>query len=175
MFTNLLNTADDPILTIVRIVLGTVMFVHGAQKMLGWFGGFGFRGTMGFFREEMKIPSPLAFLAIAAEFFGSLCLLLGFLTRIAALGIAIVMLVAIFAVHMRFGFFANWFGNQKGEGFEYHLLAITLAIVLIAKGAGAFSLDRKLSENTISAAANQSIVLLLPLVGYLWNETHHQD
>ena len=168
MFTNLLNTADDPILTIVRIVLGVVMFTHGAQKMLGWFGGFGFRGTMGFFKEEMKIPSPLAFLAIAAEFFGSLCLILGFLTRIAALGIAIVMFVAIFAVHLRFGFFANWFGNQKGEGFEYHLLAITLAIVLIAKGAGAFSLDRKLSENAVSAVFSES-------VNQFWNEAHHQN
>ena len=141
------------------------MFAHGAQKMLGWFGGFGFRGTMGFFKEEMKIPSPLAFLAIAAEFFGSLCLLFGFLTRIAALGIAIVMFVAIFAVHLRFGFFANWFGNQKGEGFEFHLLAIALAIVLIAKGAGAFSLDHLKSspENTISAstAVSESVNQLL--------------
>jgi putative oxidoreductase len=109
MLERLLNTPEDPVLTIVRVVLGVVMFAHGAQKMLGWFGGYGFHGTMGFFHEQLRIPSALAFLAIIAEFFGSIGLILGLFTRVAALGIAIVMLAAIFTVHLRVGFFSNWF------------------------------------------------------------------
>ena len=164
MLERLLNTPEDPVLTIVRVVLGGVMFAHGAQKMLGWFGGYGFRGTMGFFREQLKIPSVFAFLAIMAEFFGSIGLILGLFTRIAALGIAIVMLAAIFMVHLRVGFFSNWFGNQKGEGFEYHLLAIALCIVLLARGAGAFSLDHMLYQRVSSPEARQSIGVQSPLV-----------
>jgi putative oxidoreductase len=164
MLERLLNTPEDPVLTIVRVVLGVVMFAHGAQKMLGWFGGYGFRGTMGFFREQLKIPSVFAFFAIMAEFFGSIGLILGLFTRIAALGIAIVMLAAIFMVHLRVGFFSNWFGNQKGEGFEYHLLAIALCIVLLARGAGAFSLDHMLYQRVSSPEARQSIGVQSPLV-----------
>jgi putative oxidoreductase len=164
MLERLLNTPEDPVLTIVRVVLGVVMFAHGAQKMLGWFGGYGFRGTMGFFREQLKIPSVFAFLAIMAEFFGSIGLILGLFTRIAALGIAIVMLAAIFMLHLRVGFFSNWFGNQKGEGFEYHLLAIALCIVLLARGAGAFSLDHMLYQRVSSPEARQSIGVQSPLV-----------
>ena len=140
------------------------MFAHGAQKMLGWFGGYGFQGTIGFFHEQLKIPSVFAFLAIMAEFLGSICQLLGLFTRVAALGIAIVMLAAIFMVHLRVGFFSNWFGNQKGEGFEYHLLAIALCVVLLARGAGAFSLDRMLYQRVSSREARQSIGVQSPLV-----------
>jgi putative oxidoreductase len=150
MLANLFSTADDPVLTVVRIVFGIVIFAHGAQKMLGWFGGYGFKGTMEFFTKQMKIPAVFAFLAIAAEFFGGLGLILGLLTRIAALGVGVNMLVAIFAVHRQFGFFANWFGTQKGEGFEYHLLALLLVILLIAKGAGAFSLDLTLYHSFVA-------------------------
>ena len=83
-----LYATDDSLATaILRLTLGAVFFAHGAQKMLGWFGGFGFRGTMGFFTDLMHVPAPLAFLAIAAEFFGGIGLIFGFLTRIAALGI----------------------------------------------------------------------------------------
>jgi putative oxidoreductase len=144
----LLATTDDVALTVMRLVLGIVFFAHGAQKMLGWFGGNGFSGTMGFFTSQMHIPAPFAFLAIAAEFFGSIGLLLGLLTRIAALGIGTNMLVAILMVHRHFGFFMNWFGNQKGEGIEYHLLAIALAITLVIRGGGAFSADRAMSDKT---------------------------
>ena len=112
----LLTTTNDPVLTLMRLVLGVVFFAHGAQKMLGWLGGYGFSGTMGFFTSQMHIPAPLAFLAIAAEFFGSLGLLLGLLTRVAAFGIAVNMLVAVLMVHIHVGFFANWAGDQKGEG-----------------------------------------------------------
>src|SRR5580700_8734384 len=141
-----LTTTDDAFATtIIRVVLGIVFFAHGAQKMLGWFGGYGFTGTMGFFTGTMHIPAFFAFLAIAAEFFGSLGLLLGLFTRVAAFGIAMNMLVAIVMVHSQFGFFANWSGTQKGEGFEYHLLVLAMCALLMIKGAGAVSVDRKLA------------------------------
>jgi putative oxidoreductase len=141
----LLATPNDLTLTVIRLVLGVTFFAHGAQKMLGWFGGYGFHGTMGFFTQQMGIPAPLAFLAICAEFFGGLGLIVGLLGRIAAVGIMVNMLVAIFTVHHVNGFFMNWSGQQKGEGFEYHLLAITLGIVVLVKGSGALSIDRALS------------------------------
>jgi putative oxidoreductase len=141
----LLSTPNDYALTIARLALGVVFFAHGAQKMLGWFGGYGFQGTMGFFTQRLGIPAPLAFLAICAEFFGGLGLIVGLLSRIAALGIMVNMLVAVAKVHAANGFFMNWTGQQKGEGFEYHLLAIALLLVILIKGAGAFSLDRALS------------------------------
>jgi len=142
----LLSTTEDLTLTITRLVLGVVFFAHGAQKMLGWFGGYGFHGTMGFFTQKMGIPAPLAFLAICAEFFGGLGLIVGLLSRVAALGIVVNMLVAIATVHAANGFFMNWYGSQKGEGFEFHLLAIGLGVVVLLKGAGALSLDRWLSR-----------------------------
>ena len=145
MLQKLLNTSNNVALGMVRLVLGGVMFAHGAQKMLGWFGGYGFTGTMGFFENQMHIPAAFAFLAIAAEFFGGLGLILGLLTRVAAFGIAVNMLVAVVMVHGQFGFFANWSGTQKGEGYEYHLLALAMCAFLMIKGGGAFSVDRKLS------------------------------
>src|SRR5271163_413327 len=126
MIRKLYSTDDSTTRAILRLVLGVVFFAHGAQKMLGWFGGNGFSGTMGFFTGAMHIPAPLAFLAIAAEFFGGIGLILGFLTRVAAFGITMNMLVAIATVHSKFGFFMNWSGTQKGEGFEYHLLVIAM-------------------------------------------------
>src|SRR2546430_8512691 len=150
MFRKLITTDDNPATLILRLVLGVVFFAHGAQKLLGWFGGPGFSGTMGFFTGTMHIPAPLAFLAIAAEFFGGLGLIVGFLTRIAALGIAVTMLVAIAVVHSPFGFFMNWTGAQKGEGIEYHLLVLAMVVFLMIRGAGAFSIDRAL---TVAAAS----------------------
>jgi putative oxidoreductase len=125
---------------LLRLTLAVVMFPHGAQKTLGWFGGHGLRGTLAFFGKQ-GIPMPLALLAVAAEFLGSLGLAVGLLTRVAAFGIACVMLVAIASVHAKVGFFMNWNGTQKGEGFEYHLLALGIAIALIIGGAGRWSLD----------------------------------
>src|SRR5665213_3061469 len=115
MFTKLVSTENDPAQAMLRVVLGLIFFAHGAQKMLGWFGGYGFTPTMGFF-EQMGIPAALAFLAIAAEFFGGLGLLFGFLGRIAAFGVMVNMVVAILMVHRHFGLFMNWAGTQKGEG-----------------------------------------------------------
>ena len=124
----------------LRLTLAVVIFAHGAQMTLGWFGGYGLRGTLDFLRTS-GVPSPVAVLTIMAEFLGPLGLAVGLLTRVAALGIAVVMLGAILTVHRQHGFFMNWYGNQQGEGFEYHVLAIGLAVALVLNGAGAWSLD----------------------------------
>jgi len=138
--------------TLARITLGLVMFPHGAQKVLGWFGGYGFHGSMNFFTEQMHIPAVFAVLAIAAEFLGSLGLITGFLSRIAALGIAMNMIVAVKMVHAANGFFINWFGNQKGEGYEYHILAVGLALIVIIYGAGKASVDAAIAGRTVKQA-----------------------
>jgi putative oxidoreductase len=140
-----LGTSNDVALTSLRLVLGVVFFAHGAQKMLGWFGGYGFHGTMGFF-AHLGIPAPVAFLIICTEFFGGLGLIVGLLTRIAALGIGGLMIGAIFMVHLPNGFFMNWAGTQKGEGIEYHLLVLAMAATLLLRGAGAFSADRAIAK-----------------------------
>ena len=133
------NSSFGPL--VARLVLGLAMFPHGAQKVLGWFGGYGFTATMQFFTGTMHIPALFALLAIAAEFAGALGLIVGLLSRVAAFGVASVMVVAIFTAHASNGFFMNWAGSQKGEGFEYHLLAIGLALVVMIQGAGKASLD----------------------------------
>jgi putative oxidoreductase len=140
----LLATGNSSLLTILRIALGVVMLPHGLQKTLGWFGGYGFTGTMGGF-TSMGVPAFLAFLVIAAESAGAVALITGLTTRIAAFGIGATMLVAT-QMHKANGFFMNWSGQQKGEGFEYHILAIAIAVVLMIGGAGRFSLDRLLSN-----------------------------
>ena len=146
MFQKIIRTTDDKILTVLRLALAIVMFPHGAQKVLGWFGGFGFSGTMGFFTQQMHIPAAFAILAIAAEFLGSIGLFFGFLGRIAAFGIAVNFLVAVYLVHWPNGFFMNWSGQQKGEGIEFFILAIGIAIAIMIGGSGAFSIDLGLSR-----------------------------
>lgn len=126
---------------ILRVTLGLVMLPHGAQKLLGWFGGFGFTGTMGFFTEQMHLPAAIAFLVIIGESFGSLGLIMGFLTRFTAASYVLIMLGAITMVHWPNGFFMNWFGKQAGEGFEYHLLVIGMSLALLIAGAGKWSVD----------------------------------
>jgi putative oxidoreductase len=153
MIRQLFATDDSIATSILRLMLGLVFFAHGAQKMLGWFGGFGFTGTMHFFTGMMHIPAPLAFLAISAEFFGGIGLIFGFLTRIAAFGIGVNMLVAITTVHHAFGFFMNWTGTQKGEGFEFHLLVLAIVAFLVIRGAGAFSVDRVVSTSVLREAS----------------------
>ncbi len=145
MLKRLMGTGNDVALTILRVVLGVVFFAHGAQKMVGWFGGFGFHATIGAF-THMGMPAPMALLIMCTEFFGGLGLIFGFLTRIASLGVAGLMIGAIFMVHLPNGFFMNWMGTQKGEGIEFHLLALAMAAALLLRGAGAFSLDRALSK-----------------------------
>ena len=147
MFQKLLNTQNDLSLTFARLLLGVVFFAHGAQKLLGWFGGFGFSGTVGAF-TKMGMPVALVFFVIFVEFFGGLSMLFGLLSRLAGLGITALMIGAIFTIHIHNGFFMNWYGRQKGEGFEFHLLAIALAVLILVRGAGALSLDRLLSSKT---------------------------
>ena len=142
----LLSTKCSIAALIARLTLGLVMFPHGAQKTLGWYGGNGFGGTMGFFTEMMHIPVALAFLAIMAEFLGSLGLIVGLFSRVAAFGIAVNMIVAIVIVHSTNGFFMNWFGKQTGEGFEYHLLAVGLSLIVLIQGGGSLSLDAAISR-----------------------------
>ena len=126
---------------ILRVVLGGVIFAHGAQKLLGWYGGFGFEGTMGFFTQKMGLPWLVAFLVIIGESIGSVGLLAGFLTRFTAASFIVIMLGAIMTVHLPQGFFMNWFGQQTGEGFEYHLLVIGMSLALLVIGGGKWSLD----------------------------------
>ncbi len=139
----LIQTRFDVSLLFARLALGAVMLPHGAQKLLGWFGGHGFDATMKHFTETMGIPAVLAFLVIAAESFGALGLVVGLLSRVAALGIGAVMAVAI-TVHRPNGFFMNWSGSLEGEGYEYHILALGLSLAVLIGGSGAFSLDRAL-------------------------------
>jgi putative oxidoreductase len=142
----LFKTNNNTAPLIARVMLGIVMFPHGAQKLLGWFGGHGFTGTMNFFTGTMHIPAAFAFAAILAEFAGALGLIAGLFSRVAAFGIASVMTVAILTTHAANGFFMNWSGNEKGEGFEYHLLAIGLALIVLIQGGGKASLDSVLQH-----------------------------
>lgn len=131
---------------ILRVTLGLVMFPHGAQKLLGWYGGFGLAGTMGFFTEQMHLPWVVALLVILGESFGSLALLAGLLTRFVAASYIVIMAGAIATVHLPHGFFMNWAGKQAGEGFEYHLLVIGMAAALLVTGGGRWSADGLLAR-----------------------------
>src|SRR5579864_9664816 len=142
----IVNTNNDFVLTILRLVLGVIFLCHGGQKVLGWFGGTTLGVSMNMFTQGMHIPSPFAFLAIMAEFAGGIGLIVGFLGRIAAFGIISNMVVAVAMVHGKFGLFMNWFGNQQGEGYEYHLLAIAIGLAILVKGSGALSIDRALTR-----------------------------
>jgi putative oxidoreductase len=144
MLKKIVQTNSDTCTLILRVLLGIEFLPHGLQKVFGLFGGYGYTGTMGFFTGTLGIPSLLAFLAIAAEFLGSLGLITGLFTRIAAFGIGVMISVAALMLHLQNGFFMNWFGNQKGEGFEYHILVAAIAAALAIKGGGKLSLDRVL-------------------------------
>jgi putative oxidoreductase len=145
MIRKLLATNDDVLQLILRLTLGIVIFPHGAQKLLGWFGGGGFSATMQGM-TSMGLPAVIVFLVIVAESFGALGLIAGFLTRFSAFGISMVMLGAIFTVHAKVGFFMNWFGQQQGEGYEFHLLALGIALALMLRGGGKLSVDGALSN-----------------------------
>jgi putative oxidoreductase len=137
--------------TILRLALGAVMLPHGCQKALGLWGGSGWTKTMSMF-HSMHIPTVLAAAVIITEFAGSICLILGLLTRVWSLGFIILMTTAIVKVHSKNGFFMNWMGNQKGEGFEYHLLVIGIALALLILGAGKLSLDAGLGGGGAKAS-----------------------
>lgn len=146
MWKKLVHTESDIVPLILRVILGIVFYFHGMQKLTTLYGGYGFTGTMGFFTGKLGIPAVFAFLAIMAEGLGWAGLISGLLTRVAAFGITVNMLVAVYMLHWQNGVFMNWFGNQKGEGFEYHLLVIAIGLALMIRGGGAWSIDRALSD-----------------------------
>jgi putative oxidoreductase len=130
---------------LLRLTLAAVFFPHGAQKAFGWFGGYGFEGTMGYF-AGLGIPAVFGLAAIAAELVGPIALALGLGGRVAAAGIGGVMAVAAAMVHLANGFFMDWGGQMGGEGYEYHLLALGIAAALTVTGSGAWSVDRVLAR-----------------------------
>jgi putative oxidoreductase len=144
----LTQTDNEIACLILRISLALVIFAHGAQKVLGWFGGRGLEATMAYFMKVHHLPVELAVLPIAAEFLGPIGLFLGLLTRVAAIAIAVDMAVAVYLVHLKFGFFVNWSGKQAGEGFEFHILVFAIAIALMIKGSGSWSVDRLISRKS---------------------------
>ena len=151
MLAQMLETDEDWVVTIVRIVLGVVFFfAHGAQIALGWFGGPGLRSTVRIFREQLRIPAPLEVLVVAAEFLCGLGLVLGLLSRIAALVIAVVMFVALLTVYWKFGFFMNWYGDQRGHGIEYHVLVLVLPLVVMIEGGGPTSPAQVLYKHVLT-------------------------
>lgn len=145
MLGSILRTSDDIGAFIARITLGIVILPHGLQKLLGLFGGAGFSDTVEFFVGS-GLPAFVAILIIIGESFGALGLILGFFSRMAAFGITIIMLGAIVTVHLQNGFFMNWGGSGAGEGFEYHLLAVGLGLIVLIKGGGIWSIDRAISK-----------------------------
>jgi putative oxidoreductase len=134
------NKSQDFSLLITRTILGIVIAAHGTQKLFGWFGGYGFEGTMGYFTETIGLPYLIGALIILAESIGMFALVAGLLSRVMAGALIFIMLGAISA-HVQNGFFMNWFGAQGGEGYEYHLLVIALSGVVLINGAGKFSVD----------------------------------
>ena len=150
MLNKLLKTdSNDYIALITRLVIGLVMLPHGAQKLLGWFGGYGFSGTLNFFTGTLGIPFIISVVVILTESVGSILLILGFAARINSLLIISTMIGAVATTHFANGFFMNWFGNQAGEGFEYHILYSALALIVLIKGSGMFSLDAMLQRRNV--------------------------
>lgn len=144
----LLKTKPNIGFGITRLTLGLVMFPHGTQKLLGAFGGYGYSATMHSFTEQMGLPILVAFSIIMIEFFGSLFLILGLLSRFWALALTGMFVGIIYTTQWQHGFFMNWFGNQAGEGYEYSLLIIGLAFATLVNGSGKWSLDQLISNKT---------------------------
>lgn len=134
---------------IARLTLAIVIFPHGAQKLLGWFGGYGFKGTMGFLTGAVGLPWIIALLVILIEFLGPLFLVFGFATRVVALGIIANFLGVLFSSHINNGFFMNWGKQPKAEGFEFFILLFGLAIISLIAGGGKASIDASITNNTV--------------------------
>ena len=163
MFRKLISTHHDHALLVLRVVLAVVFFAHGAQKAFGWFGGYGLDATLGFF-ASLGIPRPLGILVILAETVGAVALALGLLGRVGALGIAAAMVGAVAVVHGEVGFFMNWSGRQGGEGYEYHLLALAMAVAVMIRGSGAWSVDRVLQRRLGGRRAHEAVPSAVPAV-----------
>jgi putative oxidoreductase len=143
---SLVRTDADLVPALARVALGVVMLPHGLQKSVGWFGGYGFAGTMGWFTGTLHIPWIFGFAAIATETAGALALIAGFASRLAALGVGAIYIVAIATVHGQHGFFMNWEGTQKGEGIEFFVFGLALVLIVLWRGGGAASVDRTLTR-----------------------------
>ncbi len=141
----ILRTNDNITFLFLRLVMGIVIIPHGAQKLLGWFGGYGLDGTMGYF-ASLGVPALFGWLAITAEVVGGLALMAGFLSRIAAFGVAATLVTAVMLQHASVGFFMNWGGTLQGEGFEYHILAVAICTAIMIGGSGPYSVDRLLAR-----------------------------
>ena len=163
MFRKLIATSQDHGMLVIRVVLAVVFFAHGAQKAVGWFGGYGFDATLGFF-ASLGIPTALGVLVILVETVGAVALAAGLLGRVSALGIAATMVGAVAIIHGKYGFFMNWSGQQAGEGFELHLLAFAMAVALIIRGSGAWSLDRVLQRRLGVRRADDAVPSAAPAV-----------
>ena len=137
----LLSTQNSLAPTILRLFLGLVIFPHGAQKLLGWFNGYGFAGSMQYFTQAVGLPWIIGLIIILLEFFGALALLAGIATRVFSALYLILALGIVWLTRLEFGFFMNWFGNQKGEGYEYFLFWIAISLALLITGAGKYSVD----------------------------------
>ena len=146
MKNKIFSTNNDLTGLIIRLTLGLILFPHGAQKMLGMFGGYGFSGTMNFFTGTLHLPWIIGFLVIIIEFVGALSLIAGFASRIWSALTIILFIGIIFTSHLDNGFFMNWFGNQKGEGYEYHLLVIGLSLATLVNGSGKYSADKLITK-----------------------------
>jgi putative oxidoreductase len=146
MLHQVLSAKDDWTGVVLRVSLGFVLSAHGAQKGLGWFGGYGFEGTMQFFTQHMHLPWLVGFAVILLETFGALLLIAGLGGRLLAGAMTLLFLGILFTSHIQHGFFMNWFGNQKGEGIEYCLLALGLSVGIVFNGSGRYSLDRLLTS-----------------------------
>ncbi|MGD9807900.1 MAG: DoxX family protein [Deferribacterales bacterium] len=146
MIRKIFETKDSYAALVARLTLGIVILPHGLQKVFGWFGGFGFEGTMGFFTQQMGIPYIFALLAVLAESLGAAAVIAGLFTRLAAIGVGVTVGIGALMVHLPNGFFMNWFGTQQGEGYEYHILAVGLALAVAISGGGKFALDKLVAE-----------------------------
>lgn len=142
MKNRIFNTTNNWTGFITRLTIGLIMFPHGAQKTLGWFGGPGFSGEMHFFTQNLQLPWLVALLVIVIEFVGAICLILGLASRLWSVAMILLFIGIILMAHADHGFFMNWFGTQKGEGYEYHLLVIGLCLSTLVSGSGKYSLDR---------------------------------
>lgn len=139
----ILRTSDEWTGLILRLTAGFIMLPHGLQKLVGIFGGYGFKATMTYFTDTLKLPWIISFLVILVECLGSIGLIAGAFSRVWATALIVVMTGAIVTTNGQHGLFMNWYGNQDGEGYEYHLLFIGVCICLLFTGSGRFSLDNQ--------------------------------
>lgn len=146
MKNKLFETSESYAPLILRVILGFVVLMHGMQKLLGWFGGLGFSKTMLFFTESVGLPWIMGFLIITLETAGAIALIIGLGTRVIAFSYIVLPLGMIFTTHLKNGFFMNWFGTLKGEGYEYFILWIGMALALFILGGGKYAIDKKFIE-----------------------------